>query len=296
MNFREIVASFAKKHEIIAGICDAAPIDPCRLLQSDFTPFVSSDIKKRTDPTASLKHVKSIVAIGVPHTCIKNCVSENTSTENTAQLSSLGTTEDYHTIVKTQLRKLKEELPPQTKSKILVDSPTLDERAFAHRAGIGFFGRNGLLISPKFGSRFNVGLLLTSIPFTPAEQTQQNTPAQSCPPNCKLCITTCPTNALKSNGLDVSRCISYLTQKDDLTTEEKLQLNNQLYGCDICQDICPFNQPQEKHHINPKEWLTINDETFTKKYGTTAMLWRGTKILRRNAQAAIQMNIIPKKR
>lgn len=289
MNLVEIVNAFAEKHGIIAGICDAAPIDPSLLMQSEFTPFVSSDMTRRTDPSASLKHVESIIAIGVPQESMKICEAENTVYENTATLSSLGRNEDYHTHVKTLLRQLKEVLPTQTKTKVLVDSPALDERAFAHRAGIGFFGRNGLLISKKFGSRFNIGLLLTDIPVTLAAQTSQN---ESCPPHCNLCIATCPTKALQPSGLNASHCISYLTQKDHLTNEEKSLLNNQLYGCDICQDICPFNLPQIPHQVNPKSWLKMDDETFDEKYGNTAMLWRGAAVLRRNAQAIIENECI----
>ena len=86
--------------------------------------------------------------------------------------------------------------------------------------------------------------------------------------------------------LNTSRCISYLTQKKELTAEEEklLSLSNQLYGCDVCQDVCPFNTPHKKAYATPQEWLEMDDATFASKYGHTTMLWQGTALLRRNAK------------
>jgi len=204
-------------------------------------------------------------------------------------LSSLGVNDDYHIRVKGLLRELVKESKTQGdfKYKILVDSPGLDERALAHRAGLGFFGRNGLIISQKFGSRFNIGCLLTDIKLP--EDHPPVSPAFHCPPDCDLCIKACPTGALGSGNLLAHRCISYLTQKDKLSPEEEKLLGNQLYGCDICQDICPFNahMPKQAICVNPQEWLAMSDEDFQKDYGHTAMLWRGAEILRRNARIAL---------
>ena len=162
----------------------------------------------------------------------------------------------------------------------------MDERAFAHRAGLGFYGRNGLIISPVFGSRFNIGLLLLDIPIATAAETAPLSPR--CPPTCRLCIDACPGGALRPGlPMDTKKCVSYLTQKRDWAGEEAA-LHGQLYGCDICQDVCPFNAPtQNKTYVNPWEWLEMDDEQFAQKYGHTAMLWQGAALLRRNAQAAI---------
>jgi epoxyqueuosine reductase len=268
-----IVNKFAEKNNIIAGICDAAPLDSARLLT--FTPFVSGDIAKRADPQATLRGAQSIIVIGARHS------STVTHENGTVPLSSLGANDDYHIKVKKILRDLVEELKisyENFKYKALVDSPGLDERALAYRAGLGFFGRNGLIISEKFGSRFNIGCLLTDIPFSPSEKT-----TRSCPPHCNLCIDACPTAALSAAGFQAARCISYLTQKDELSPDEEKLIAGHLFGCDICQDACPFNEKKQAVFVNPEDWLAMDDDAFQKKYGNTAMLWRGTDILRRNA-------------
>jgi len=283
----EIAQAFAATHNCMLGICDASPLDVAHLAKSTFVPFVSRDIKKRTDPSAILPGAQSIIVLGVGTSQNTSVQNHANNTENIAQLSSLGTNDDYHIKVKSSLGELKNELLQHTsfKYKILVDSPTLDERAFALRAGIGFFGRNGLIISPQFGTRFNIGLLLTDIPLNTAAVL--SVPQTGCPPHCRLCIDACPNGALQpDHSLDTARCISYLTQKRERTTEEEAMLHNQLYGCDICQDICPFNAPCAKTYINPQAWLAMSDAAFAEMYSYTAMLWQGAALLRRNAKAA----------
>ena len=310
-----LLQALAKDYGCIFGICDPSPLP--QEYYAGFTPFVSHNIDKRTNPAAVLPGVKSIVVVGVGWSSSSKREPADGHKVRPysaayAKLSSLGTNPDYHPKVKSTLRELANNLPPHTKYKILVDSPNLDERAFAHRAGIGFFGRNGLIISPQFGSRFNIGLLLTDIPLEEWRQhcpiqlvtlshqlkksltaTQLGThythPKSVCPPDCNRCIAACPTGALSADKpLETTRCISYLTQKPgDLSSVEKSLMGSQLYGCDICQDVCPFNQAQEKSYADPQEWLVMDDIAFTEKYGHTGMLWQGAAILRRNAQAVV---------
>jgi len=274
-----------KPYKYDISICSAEP-----LLQaaSGFTPFVSSNPDKRTNPAAVLPMVQSIVAIAVPHDAT---VPPQNEAIEIAELSTLGANPDYHPRVKSHLKSLAARLQQTIQQpfayKMLVDSPTLDERAFAHRAGLGFFGKHGLLISPKFGTRFNIGLMLTDIPLSELETIIP--PAQkdnaACPPSCNRCIAACPNGALTpGKPLNVHKCISYLTQKKELTAEEELLLHNQLYGCDICQNACPFNEPRPKTYINPHDWLNMTDCDFKEKYGHTSMLWQGAEILRRNAK------------
>ncbi|MCL2287248.1 MAG: tRNA epoxyqueuosine(34) reductase QueG [Firmicutes bacterium] len=286
MNILSFLQTFALTHNCIFGICDTSPLDIANLQKSAFVPFVRQDIKKRTDPSAILPGAQSIIVVGVGNAKLVSHANQLEG-DKLAQLSSLGTNKDYHVTVKAILSELADELFQHVtfKYKILVDSPTLDERAFAQRAGVGFYGRNGLIISPRFGSRFNIGLLLTDIPLAAATPKIQD----KCQPNCRLCIDACPNKALQPDmPLDAAKCISYLTQKRELTAEDKAMLHNRLYGCDICQDVCPFNDsPQAKTYVNPQEWLDMDDSAFAEKYGHTAMMWQGVELLRRNAQAVI---------
>jgi epoxyqueuosine reductase len=290
----QTIKAYAASKGYIAGVCGSGSLD-CRLYeQAGFVPFVSTDLHKRTKPAATAENAKSIIVIGVPH-------AEPKGTEpSPAELSSLGQQRDYHNYVKTIAHTLAEYLHTIDSDfkvyKTLIDSPGLDERALAVRAGLGFYGRHGLIISREYGTRFNIGCLLTNAEIETKTDSKPNTPAlytaQKLCTDCNQCAAACPTGALSANPLsanpnknfDVRRCISYLTQKDKLTpTEEKL-LGNQLYGCDICQDACPHNPPRAKTYIDPSQWLHMSDEDFQQKYGHTAILWRGAGILRRNAQ------------
>jgi epoxyqueuosine reductase len=275
VKIKKILQTFAQKNNIIIGACHAAPLEKEQLLASPFVPFVSGDIEKRTNPVKSLQNVENIIVIGAGNEA------------GYVNLSSLGINADYHVRVKNLLRKLVEELKTQHEFeyKILVDSPALDERAIAHRAGLGFFGKNGLLISEKFGSRFNIGCLLVSTHSKVfAELFSKsswgcggNAHANStyCE-NCNLCIKACPTGALGGDALKTKQCISYLTQKDDLIPEEEklIAQAGQLYGCDICQDVCPLNNgifTEEEEYplmadfeeiMQPENILEMDEETY----------------------------------
>jgi len=283
MNLIEIVQQFAANNGCAAGVCDAAPLDSAHLSASEFVPFVRKNIEKRTNPAAIMAGAQSVIVLAVPY--LRRINPEKSNNDGFAVLSSLGTNDDYHVRVKSLLRKLVDELTliSNFNYKILVDSPTLDERAFALRAGIGFFGRNGLIISPMFGSRFNIGLMLTDISVECASLPVTGC-ATGCPPNCRLCVDACPNKALApGQPLDTVRCISYLTQKRVLTADEEKLLGNQLYGCDICQNVCPFNPPESETYINPQDWVNKGNCAFDKEYAHTAMLWQGAELLRRNA-------------
>lgn len=271
-----MLSDFAKNENCIIGVCDGLPIPyfPGNI------PFVSSDPRRRSDPSAILPGVKSIIVVGVPY----EIAPSSPVPEDAGILSALGVVGDYHITVKSLLKKLVARLQQQIsfKYKIQVDSPNLDERAIAIKAGLGYIGRNGLVISKEYGSRFNIGLLLMDI-----EQafTQKNK-SHSCLPDCRNCVDACPTGAL-SDRMNVNRCISYLTQKENLTTEEEALIGLHLYGCDICQNACLHNQPTPIYWANPKEWISMPDTQFKEKYGHTAMMWRGADLLRRNAKVAL---------
>ena len=280
--------------EYIIGICNASPLPNT---STGFTPFVTSSTQKRTNPAAVLPGAKSIIAVGVGY---KDNIPQpyKPIPKNAGLIASFAAAEDYHAIIKSLLENIADNLKKHLnfKYKTLIDSPTLDERALAVRAGLGFFGRNGLVVSPEYGTRFGIGLMLTDMEIETLKKiihpTSEEPPpsiGMACPPGCNKCAAACPTAALSRTGsYDVSRCISYLTQKDHLTQGEMAIMGNHLYGCDICQDACPFNKPQPTAWALPEDWLSMSDDEFKTKYGHTPMMWRGAELLRRNAEIVLR--------
>ena len=256
------------------GITDASPITNDKLF-GGFTPFVSSCTKKRTDPKEVFAQAKSIIVVLVPYAC-------ETYFSN---LSSLGVCDDYHEIVKGILKNEANILTktfPSLEYKIFVDSPNLCERSLAVRAGLCFFGKNNLCISPKYGSRFNIGLLLTNL-YAEKFNITTDYVTDSCPDECDLCIKACPNGAIKEGEpLNVHRCISYLTQKDELDSGEKKLLHGQLFGCDICQTVCPKNLKHLLFYACPAEVVKLNDDKLYSLFKRTAMSWK-LKLFKRNA-------------
>lgn len=267
----------------IAGATHAGAICPDwnpRLGESAFVPFVSFSEKKRRDPKSVAGFAESAVVVCVPY--------EPSGLDN---LSSLGTCGDYHPRVREALLRAAEALPPHRR-RILVDSPFLCERSLAARAGLGFFGKNGLLLTREYGSFCNIGVMLTDIPYPVAAAIFARSPDgfAGCA-GCAGCIKACPNGALaEGRPLDSARCISYLTQKKELATGEGALLRGQLYGCDICQRACPLNAGLAGRpfgRVDPAEWLGMTDEELCLRHAGTAMMWRGAGTLRRNALAAM---------
>lgn len=277
----EKLMRFAAEHDCIAGICEASPLEEerKRLLAAQ-TPFVSRNIDKRISPRMSLPKAKSVIVFGKAYTPspFKN-------------LSSLAYGLDYHIRLRDILQKLAHLL--DCAAVMMVDSGPLAERAFAVKAGLGFWGRNGMVISPLLGSFFNIGLLLVDIALRPSNHEQ----IISCPKDCRLCLDACPSGALKPYSVKASTCISYLTQKKIDLTEEKeeksesklLAMAQQLYGCDLCQISCPFNARAilPTSQIDPTDILAMDEATFETRFAHTAMAWRGLQHLQRNAKIVL---------
>jgi epoxyqueuosine reductase len=257
----DYIIAYAKNHNGISGVCHADP------LPDREAPFISTNREKRTNPHALLPGVKSIIVLGLGHHAPKY-----------KNLSTLATNPDYHKRITHILRELSESMPPH-RYRILVDSPYLDERALAVRAGLGFIGKHGLVITPDFGSYFNIGCILTDKAISHTTVKSCN----KCPNECRLCLEACPVK------LNIKKCASYLTQKkENLSQKEREWIGNQLYGCDICQTVCPYNKakpPQDT--FPPEEWLTADDTALASAYAHTAMWWRGPEIMRRNAGIAL---------
>lgn len=189
----------------------------------------------KQDPCSLLPSAKSVIVVTL------NYYQEPISPIKVARYA-LG--RDYHKVLRSRLRRLASLLSssyPDAHFRECVDSAPLLERSYAHLAGLGWFGKNTMLIDSKRGSWFFIGVLLSSVPFVSDEPSLGGCGA------CKACIDACPTGAIVHEDnrwqVDSRQCISYQTieKRGELTVET----DGWVFGCDVCQEVCPFNSPRE---------------------------------------------------
>ncbi len=286
-NLKEQLKKFADENNFSLGVCDASRMDYlAKTLEATQTPFVNSNLELRINPQAVMSSAKSIIAICVPN----NKVCEVPSEPLHGRIASIGIGCDYHVKLKNILNEVVSLIHLEHEFKIFVDSGFLVERAVAVRAGLGFIGKNGFLISKNFGSFVNIGYIITDLEIEP-----DTVFMVSCG-NCRKCIEACPSNALTEDGeviCDVKKCVSYLTQvKTEPTDDEKRTMGTWIYGCDACQEVCPRNhfeyekcEPHEKYPIL-SELLHLTKEEFEVRYKDNALYWRGFETFRRNVEIA----------
>ena len=178
--------------------------------------------------------------------------------------------------------------------RVLVDANQHVDREGAARAGVGFYGKNTLLITRRHGSWVVLGTLVTDV------EIERSPPLGTDCGSCRLCIDACPTGALDEPGtLDASKCLSYWTQAPGSVPEEyRAKLGTQVYGCDICQDVCPWNRGVEKRRaedappaeaeptVSLVEWLQASDEDLRERYDRLYFPRNDPRYLRRNALVA----------
>jgi epoxyqueuosine reductase len=179
--------------------------------------------------------------------------------------------------------------------RVLVDANQHVDREAAVRAGVGFYGKNTMLITRRFGSWVVLGTLITDIDVEP------RAPLELDCGSCTLCIDACPTAALDEPGtLDATRCLSYWTQAPGPIPEEyRAELGAQVYGCDICQDVCPWNRGVEKRragrhaehgaeaHVSLVDWLEREPDELRRTYERLYVPKNDATYLRRNALVAL---------
>ena len=205
--------------------------------------------------------------------------------------------EDYHRVLLRRLEPVCEGLRALHRGHQFVpgtDSSPLDERQCARLAGVGIQGLNGLVIVEPYGSWVFLGTILTDLPLPSAKE-----PSGTCI-QCGACVRACPGGALKTSPFDESRCLSALTQKKgQLPPEEETLLTAHplIWGCDICQRVCPYNKdvlPSPLRDLSgedsvpylsslfPEDLEGLSNRSFRAKYGDRAFAWRGPGVLRRN--------------
>ena len=260
--------------------------------------FEEPDLNKRTTPTLLLEEAQSIIAIAIAYPSKLKDAPRSVAGERRGLFARASWGLDYHRAVGERLEKLQryiEQLVPGVRTRSMVDTGELVDRAVAERAGIGFSGKNCSIISPEKGSYLYLGEMIVDVYLPPDEAIEDGCG------DCDKCMTACPTTALVAPGvLDAKRCIAYLTQMKTLMPREfRSKLGGRLYGCDTCQQVCPYNRKKDwRHHeellpeaevVKPllEPLLTLSNREFKQKFGHLSGAWRGKKPIQRNAILAL---------
>lgn len=250
-------------------------------LQSGFhgkMQYMENHFDKRLDPRLLVEGAKSVISLSY------NYFPEKEQANNTYKIAKYAYGEDYHHVIKGKLFEflacIQEEIG-EVNGRAFVDSAPVLERAWAEKAGLGWNGKHTLLIQKQQGSFFFLAELIIDL-----ELAYDHPFATDHCGSCTKCIDACPTEAiLPNNQIDGSKCISYLTieLKDNIPNAFKGQLEDWAFGCDICQDVCPWNRfatPHQESLFEPKEsmldmtkrdWQEITEETFRKVFKKSAV-------------------------
>ncbi|BES62555.1 tRNA epoxyqueuosine(34) reductase QueG [Dysgonomonas capnocytophagoides] len=251
------------------GVCRAEPIgneEKVRLerwiadgYQADMD-YLARNTEKRIDPTKLVEGARSIISLAL------NYYPQERQAEDAPQFAFYAYGKDYHEVMKEKLNQLFDfikTLVPDVQGRVFSDTAPVMERYWAVKAGLGFIGKNTLLIIPKKGSYFFLGEIMID------RELDYDSPLSLSCGKCTRCLDACPTNALeKPHLLNANKCISYQTieNKGEIAESIKPLLNNRMYGCDICQLVCPWNRyarPHTTEEFNPKaEFLSLDYDSM----------------------------------
>jgi epoxyqueuosine reductase len=203
--------------------------------------WLANRFAERTDPSVYLPGAASVICVAINYAQPQETVlKEDTYTEGKVARYALG--DDYHDFMKKRLQGLADfirQLAPDALTRACVDTAPVMEKELAQRAGLGWVGKNTLMINPKIGSWTLLGEVVTTLSLPPDE------PGIDRCGTCQRCLEACPTGALDNPyQLDARRCISYLTieNRGEIASDLQKDMGNWIFGCDICQEVCPWNR------------------------------------------------------
>jgi epoxyqueuosine reductase len=310
---QEIRELFAGEDLVVLGVCDVEHLDDSERerAESEYRDWISRGFHgtmaflERNRPLAYraeslLPHTRSIIV-----TALNYYVSRPAAAPpDQGIVARYARGRDYHKELGRRLRRISRALDdryPDDRFRPFTDATPLAERWFAERAGIGFPGRNTLLINSELGSWFCIGEILSTRRFSPSESSVGRHGA--CPSSCRRCIDICPTGALyDSHRIDASRCISYLTIEHDgpIPVELRPKIGTWIFGCDLCQEVCPLNvrarvtdvarflAPIAGDSIPLREILQIRTQSeYTRRFAGSPLMRAGRRRLVRNALIAV---------
>lgn len=259
--------------------------------------FEEKEIEKRINPRHYMEEGKTILSIAFPY----YHVDESTHIENGFSIYTKRL--DYHRVVKKYLNEIGKYIESLGgRAVALVDSNTLPERYIAYLAGVGFIGKNNMIITKKYGSYVFLGEIITDLEI-PCEDTRnfhQIAEYSECG-TCHKCFEQCPTKSIHANRRNPNICLSYITQKKEISNQEIKLLKGNVFGCDFCQLKCPYNEKIEQNVLKEFETLaymnedivtyaTMDNKYFKEKISHTSCGWRGKNVIKRNAIISMYNN------
>lgn len=270
--------------------------------------FEEKDIEKRINPLVYLEEGKTIISIGFPYLALKKDMDIEVFNDGIKEdmvvnekyndgFSVYTRGIDYHHVLNKYLNEIARIIESYGgKAEIFVDSNTLPERYIAYLAGVGFIGKNNLVITKKYGSYVFLGEIITDLEIYDEDKgTFDDINLFKECGECNICYTECPTKAINSVRKNCNICLSYLTQKKELKDWEMEKLEGRIFGCDSCQSKCPYNENIEyssieefksfyfMDNINEEFIINMNNSEFKETFKKTSCGWRGKNILKRNA-------------
>ncbi|MCK6616056.1 MAG: tRNA epoxyqueuosine(34) reductase QueG [Cyclobacteriaceae bacterium] len=253
--------------------------------------YMANHFEKRLDPTKLIPGAKSVISLIYNYFPAKDLTDRHN-----LKITRYAYGEDYHFVIKDKLKefmlRLREKLG-DINGRAFVDSAPVLERAWAKRSGIGWIGKNSLLLNRSMGSFFFLAELIVDL------ELEYDGPIKDYCGTCTACMDACPTEAIpQPYVVDGSKCISYFTieLREEIPAEVKGKFENWIFGCDICQEVCPWNRFAQPHHeprfnphpqtagMNNSDWLELTEEVFQKLFKKSAVKRTGFKGLKRNIQ------------
>ena len=252
--------------------------------------YMANHFDKRIDPRKLVEGAKSVISL------LYNYYPEQRQSDPAApKISRYAYGEDYHFVLKRKLKDLLrfigEEIG-EVSGRCFVDSAPVLERDWARRSGVGWMGRNTMLINPKAGSNYFLAELILDLELV------YDHPIRDYCGTCTRCIEACPTDAISPGGyvVDGSKCISYFTieLREAIPEEYRGQFDNWMFGCDICQEVCPWNRFSTPHsepafephpqllEMTKGDWEELTEEVFRELFRRSAVKRTGFEGLRRN--------------
>ena len=250
--------------------------------------YMENHFDKRLDPTLLVPDSKSVISL------LLNYFPSEEQVKNTYKISKYAYGTDYHFVIKDKLRQLMDFISEEigeVHGRAFVDSAPVLDKAWAAKSGLGWIGKHSNLLTKQLGSFYFVAELIVDLDL------EYDTPVTDHCGSCTACIDACPTNAIVADRVvDGSKCISYYTieLKNEIPTSEKGKFEDWMFGCDICQDVCPWNRFSKSHNeplFNPhpellsmtkKDWEEITEDVFHKFFKNSAVKRTKFSGLKRN--------------